>query len=338
MRWLVLLSSLSVSTAALAEVPKVAADIAPVHSLVASVMGDLGTPELILPPNGDPHHFQLRPSQMRMISAADLVVWVGPALTPWLEDVLHSGAAEGRAELQLLDPDHLFMVIDSTLAMPDTETEVGADAHDHDADHGPDAAEAHNGHDDEHTGHAEHADLGHLGHDHGPIDPHVWLDPLNAQHFLDEIAKALSTFDPENAAIYARNADTTKARIATLTERIAQELIPLHDVVLIPYHDAYQYFFTRFDLQMSGSLSATDAAAPSAARLRELRDTLTASTRPCLFTEPGANDRLIRSVLPSDSDALIRHLDALGTTLTPGPDLYEAVIRDMANAILSCRS
>ena len=327
MRWLALLSSLTLSTAALAEVPKVAVDIAPVHSLVSAVMGDLGTPDLILPPDGDPHHFQLRPSQMRALSTADLVVWVGPALTPWLKDVLASDATQGRTEVQLLDPDHLPMVIEGTLATLNTE----AEEHDHDADHDAHAEEEHDAHDD-------HADDDHAGHDHGPIDPHIWLDPVNAQHMLDEIAEALAALDAENSAVYARNAETAKARIAALTEQVAQDLHPLRNVALIPYHDAYKYFFIRFDLQISGSLSTTDAAAPSAARLSELRDRLAKTTRPCLFTEPGANENLIASVLPSDSDAVIRHLDGLGTTLTPGPDLYEALIRNMADAIISCRS
>lgn len=79
------------SGAAWAETPKVVTDILPVHSLVAQVMGDLGTPDVIIGSGADPHHFQLRPSQMRSLTAADLVIWVGPELTPWLERTLGSG-------------------------------------------------------------------------------------------------------------------------------------------------------------------------------------------------------------------------------------------------------
>jgi zinc transport system substrate-binding protein len=66
--------------------PRVLTDIAPVHSLVSMVMGDLGTPELLIEGSSDPHHFQFRPSQARALAKADLVVWVGPELTPWLVD------------------------------------------------------------------------------------------------------------------------------------------------------------------------------------------------------------------------------------------------------------
>ena len=61
-----------------------AADIAPVHSIVARVMQGVGAPELIVPPGASEHDYALRPSEAARLQAADLVVWVGPGLTPWL--------------------------------------------------------------------------------------------------------------------------------------------------------------------------------------------------------------------------------------------------------------
>ncbi len=71
-----------------AEVARVATDIAPVHSLVSAVMGELGTPSLILAPGASPHDHSMRPSEAGALADADLVFWVGPALTPWLEGAL----------------------------------------------------------------------------------------------------------------------------------------------------------------------------------------------------------------------------------------------------------
>ncbi len=73
---------------AIAGPPNVVADIRPVHSLVAMVMGDLGTPALLLDGAADPHHLQLRPSQARLLAGADAVFWIGPDLMPWLESRL----------------------------------------------------------------------------------------------------------------------------------------------------------------------------------------------------------------------------------------------------------
>lgn len=97
-----LLALLLTGSAAMAEVPRVVTDIPAVHSIVGMVMGKLGTPELLLEPGADEHDFQLKPSQMEAISTADLVIWVGPDLTPWLDSALDS-RGEGGAVLTLFD-------------------------------------------------------------------------------------------------------------------------------------------------------------------------------------------------------------------------------------------
>ncbi|MGO4907580.1 zinc ABC transporter substrate-binding protein [Pseudorhodobacter sp. W20_MBD10_FR17] len=81
---------LAFGQAALADTPKVVTDFGPVQSLVAMVMGDLGTPDMMLPRGGDAHDFQLRPSQAQDLATADLVIWVGPEMTPWMARAMDS--------------------------------------------------------------------------------------------------------------------------------------------------------------------------------------------------------------------------------------------------------
>jgi zinc transport system substrate-binding protein len=90
------------ATPGLADVPQVVTDIPPVQALVAQVMGDLGSPGLLLARGADEHDFQLRPSQAGAVADADLVVWIGPKLTPWLASALET-RPEGAAALALLD-------------------------------------------------------------------------------------------------------------------------------------------------------------------------------------------------------------------------------------------
>lgn len=71
-----------------ADPPRVVADIAPVHSLLAQVMAGVAEPALLLDGSANPHDMQMRPSQARLLARADLVVWIGPALSPWLASAL----------------------------------------------------------------------------------------------------------------------------------------------------------------------------------------------------------------------------------------------------------
>ncbi|WP_299962428.1 zinc ABC transporter substrate-binding protein [uncultured Roseobacter sp.] len=137
----------------LAETPRVAADIGPVHSLVRSVMAGAGEPDLILPPGASPHGYAMRPSEARALSAADLVVWVGPALSPWLAEPVETLAPEA-VHLEVMDLPGLTL-------LPFRTGEMFAGGHDG-HDHG-----AHDGHGDEAHGHEDHAEHGHDEHDHG---------------------------------------------------------------------------------------------------------------------------------------------------------------------------
>jgi zinc transport system substrate-binding protein len=95
MRAIAICAALS-ATPALAEVPRVVTDFGPVQSLVAEVMGELGAPQMLLPPGADPHDFQLRPSQAQALSQADLVFWVGPELMHDLGQTLATLAPQAR--------------------------------------------------------------------------------------------------------------------------------------------------------------------------------------------------------------------------------------------------
>jgi zinc transport system substrate-binding protein len=68
--------------------PKVVASIKPLHSLVASVMGDTGTPALLVGGMQSPHDYQLKPSQVELMHHADIVFYVGPGLETFLTRTL----------------------------------------------------------------------------------------------------------------------------------------------------------------------------------------------------------------------------------------------------------
>jgi len=296
---------------ALADTPRVITDIAPVHALVAQVLGDLGTPDVLLDPSVvDAHDFQLRPSQVRALGQADLVVWMGEELTPWMAGALDN--VTSAQTLELLDIAALPMRIEG-----DVITTVGPDqiaAYD-DKSKAPDIQTP----------------------SHGAVDPHAWLDPLNAVQFLSSIAENLGELDPHNAATYRANAALAQTALQTLTVQINDQLRDVRQFTLIPYHDAYRYFFTRFNLPVSGSIAQVDGVAPSAARLREVQDLALSSDQTCLFTEPGANEKLIRAVIP-DQNSSIPTLNPINANVAIGPGFYETLIRNMAAAIMSCRT
>ena len=294
---------------AYADRPRVVVDIAPIHALVAQVMEGIGMPDLIIQPGATPHEYSLRPSEAAALQSADLVFWIGPDLTPWLEEAIETLAP--AADLTTL------MDVDGTVQLEFREDAV-FEAHDH-SDHADD---------DEHDDHADHGD--HAGH-----DPHAWLSPKNAMTWLEVIAGRLSAVDPVNSDAYLANAASGRAAIEALMDEVDATLDPVRGRAFIVFHDAYQYFATDFDISASGAISISDASDPSPARIAEIRGQIAEQGVDCVLAEPQFNPGLVATVLRG-SDAQMGIVDPLGADLELGAELYPQLIRNLSNALAEC--
>ena len=284
---------------ATADVPRVMTDIAPIHSLTAQVMGDLGTPDLLLPPGADPHDFALRPSDAARLGQADLVIWVGEGLTPWLAEPLQTLAPQA-ASLSLLEVDG-WEALD---AHEEEETEEHDDDHDHD-------------------------------HDHGDIDPHGWLDPVVAQVWVAEIARNLSTADSENAATYAANAQAAIVALNALEQDMVTQLAGLSDRAYVLPHDGYRYFETRVGLTAQAAIAGLDARTPGPAQIAQLREQMTAQNVVCVFSDAEIGDRWANLITEGTAAKTVA-IDGVGLGLGAGPMLYDQLIRRLATQFTAC--
>jgi zinc transport system substrate-binding protein len=298
-RAVVFLAALALAGAARAETPSVAADIAPVHSLVARVMDGVGTPALIVPPGSSPHGHAMRPSEAAALQDADAVFWIGPDLTPWLGDAIASLAPDAAA-VALLEAPGTTELAARDGALFDAEE-------DHESD----------------------------SHAHGPHDPHAWLDPLNARVWLGAIAEELAAVDPGNAAAYRGNAAAGQAEIDALVAEVEATLAPVRGHGFIVFHDAYQYFENRFELPAAGAIALSDAARPGPARVEEIRDRVAGAGVTCVLAEPQFNPDLVETVIEGTS-LRSATLDPLGAGLPAGPDLYPQLLRDLATTLAAC--
>ena len=292
-----------------AEVPNVVADIAPVHALVSKVMEGVGVPELLLPATVSPHDYALRPSDARSLQGADVVFWVGAALTPWLGETLVS-LAPGARRMSMLEVEGTFLLEfrEDSVFQTDSVADLHANGHDH-------------SHDEDH--------------DHSGTDPHAWLDPQNAGQWLEAIAQELSVIDPQNASKYQANAMAAASEIKDLAASIYTGLAPVREMQFVVLHDGYHYFENRFDLFALGAISESEAAAPSAARVSEIRTALEASQVGCVFLEAQISSPLL-SAIAEEFEIPVRVLDPIGVGLSPGPELYSELLSGMLASFKSC--
>lgn len=85
----------------------------------------------------------------------------------------------------------------------------------------------------------------------GKPNPHAWMSPSDALIYVDNIAKAMSDVDPDNAETYQANAATYKTKISELTEPLKQQLqsIPESERWLVTSEGAFSYLARDLNLQ-----------------------------------------------------------------------------------------
>ncbi len=325
-----ILSFLTLFTSANAEI-KVVASIKPIHSLASYLMDGVAKPDLIVDGYASPHGFAMKPSHAKMLQDADIVFWVGEDLENFLEKPLDSIAKKAE-KIELLETKGLIKLKFRERNIFDDHDDHGhEDGHkkkdDHDDHDHDDHAKKEDGHDD----HDDHDD--HEGHNHGEFDPHIWLDPINAKVILFEMSKHLIENDPKNENAYRTNLSKAYKEIDKLTSDVTAELN--QSVASIVFHDAYQYFEKRFNVNILGAFTVNTDVMPGAEQLSEIREIIEHDKVVCVFSEPQFNPDIIKAVA-KDMNIKTGVVDPLGATLNPSKDLYFDLIKNMSKSFKGC--
>lgn len=275
--------------------PRVVTSIAPIHALASAVMEGVGAPYLLVPPGANAHGYALRPSDARALANADFVFWLGEGLERFLDKPLKGGGRRAQSV-------RLSAYVTS---LPVREGGVWGS-------------------------HDEHTDSD--GHE---IDPHVWLDPENAKRMAAEIAKRLSAFDSGNSSVYESNANALAVSIEQAARDVENILAPVKNIPYVVFHDAYQYFESRFDMNAVGSIMINPERPPGAARIANVRRKIRETGAACVFHEPQFKPKLVDTVIRGGA-VKSAPLDPIGVAIPPGPRAYQQLLLSLAGQLRAC--
>ena len=306
---------------------KVVASIKPIHSLASYLMNGVAKPDLIVDGYASPHGFAMKPSHAKMLQNADLIFWVGEDVENFLEKPLGSIAKKAE-KIELMQIKGLQVLKFRERNIFDDHDDHGHDDHDKKEDHDSHAKKEDH---DDHGKKEDHDD--HERHAHGEFDPHIWLDPINAKVILNEMVEHLIENDPKNEAKYKSNLDKALKDIDKLTIDVMTELS--NSVSSIVFHDAYQYFEKRFNVNILGAFTVNTDVMPGAEQLAEIREIIEHDKVACVFSEPQFNPDIIKAVA-KDMNIKTGVIDPLGATLNPGKDLYFSLIKNMSASFKGC--
>ncbi|MFK0085692.1 zinc ABC transporter substrate-binding protein ZnuA [Pseudomonas sp. NPDC090755] len=281
---------------------RVLTSIKPLQQIAAAVQDGVGSPEVLLPPGASPHHYALRPSDVRRVSDAQLLYWIGPDMEGFLPRVL-----KGRDKPSVAVQDLPGLSL----------RHFGEDSHSHDHDHDEDAGE----HD----------------HDHRPgsLDAHLWLSTFNARVIAAKMAGDLSAADPANAARYQTNLKAFTERLDALDLRLKKRMAGISAKPYFVFHEAFDYFESAYGLKHTGVFSVAAEVQPGAQHVAAMRKRLQEVGKTCVFSEPPLRPRLAET-LTAGLPVTLAELDALGGTASASARGYEQLLEKLGNDLAGC--
>lgn len=148
-------------------------------------------------------------------------------------------------------------------------------------------------------------------------NPHLWMDPVYAKHYVGRIRDALAALDPAHRAEYFRNADAYDRRLDALTAWIRAQIAPIPKSrrVLIVFHNAWQYYDDRFGITTLGIIEEAPGQEPNPHDFGHIVDLAVAHHVKAIFGEPEYSPKLAEALARDAGISVVTNLydDSIGT-------------------------
>jgi len=178
-----------------------------------------------------------------------------------------------------------------------------------------------------------------LGDVHPFGNPHYQRDPAAAKTIAKNIADGLVRIDGANRAFYEQRLADFDRRI---DERLAgwlQELAPYRGAKIVTYHKSWEYFATRFGLDIIGEMESKPGVAPSPAHLAALIQLMISQHAKVVIREPFYPDNLTRVVAEKTGATVLTLPESPGGV--PGTDDYfsfmDFIVKQVAGALKTAK-
>jgi len=266
-------------------------------SLAETVGGEQVQVQSLTPGTRDPHFAAAKPSMIRKVFRADLLLVIGAEMEiGWLPPLLRSAR---NPQVQPGNPGYL----DLSLVVPLLGKISGP------------VSRA-------------------MGDVHARGNPHYWLDPRNGVRMAQAIATRLGELDPANKDRYQRRfgafAQTMESRLAGWRTTLA----PLRGKPVIAYHKSFIYLADVFDFRIVDEVEPKPGIAPSAASLGALITRMRAEHIGLLIMEPYYERRSARYLKEQTGVRVAVLPQSVGAQPDVNNyfDLFDAIVAALNNA------
>jgi zinc transport system substrate-binding protein len=246
----------------------------PLQEFAKAVAGEKAETSLLLPPGAEIHTWRPRASDIIKLSSADIFIYVGAALEPWLHDMMRS---INNSELKVLEASRNL----SLLSINDDQPK-----------------------------HEEEKKTNEQNHEHSLVDPHVWLDFENDQIIINRIESVLSALVPEGRPFFRRNALLYKKKLKKLDRKYQEGLSNCFQrTFILGGHAAFGYLARRYNLNQIALYGLSPDSKPTPRKLAEVVNLAEEHQIKVIYFEDYVSDELAK-VIAKEVGAKILVLNA----------------------------
>lgn len=272
--------------------------VPPLSSVVRALSPEGSEVKVLMAPGRSEHGYEFTPTDLAAVAKADVLVYVGLGLEPRIEKEVRERPVTGR------------QVVCMAEALGIRAEEAGGHG---DAGKGDAEKDKH-----EHAGHGE---PGHV-HDehcnHGPVDQHLWLDPVLMERFVPIVAEAVKeamrgkTGWPEKAIqdVDAR-AKELAARVRKVHEEYEARLKDAKGKAIVTHHNAFSRVAERYGFEVAESIREFDNSDPTPKEIADLVRIIREKKVTTIFVEPRYNAAIAERIAKA-AKVKVGKLDPLG--------------------------
>ena len=267
---------------------KISATITPLASIAKYIWGENTEINSIIEPGFSPHTFDLKPSHIKQISQADII------LSTWLDVDNFILESKNEKVLELKNSVKLL------------------EWHKHDHGHQDEHHEDEH-HEDEHHEDEHHEDEHHEDEHNIYYDSHFWLSLENGNKIAETIKNKLQELDSKNSDIYEKNYISFIEESNKIKSKFSQEIEGKNIKNFVIFHEAYNYLFNEFGIEEEYVIVLEETAGrePSVGEMKVIIDTIKQNNITVLYKEPQFESKIIEMLEQNNPELEISILDPL---------------------------
>jgi zinc transport system substrate-binding protein len=258
----------------------------------------------LLPPGATPHDYVLKPSDIAHVLQADVVLWMGPSVEPYLVSVIARAGQDKVIDVSQLE---------GLKRLAFRELLENDEGHE----------------DDKHHGHDEMLQF----------DPHIWWSVDNAEIIATRV---LATLDVQGDIQGSIHGDSAEKRANKKRSIVSQAMEPIRSLLAIKqtqaikqkpsfilFHDGLQYLESDLGVLSAARVALNDGHRPGIKTLLALRQKVNRVV--CVVAETNTNVSIIHKI---EATTPLRQIiiDSLGW----GQKSYHDMLQHAYDEILGC--